>query len=121
MQTFHLCALLIAACATPTAAFRVNAASLVAPRNAPAISTRAVALSATPAEPRTTKAPVMMAKEASPLQIGFIALGALGVVFAAYCTSTGSPPTGLAVAVFSCVFMAGGAEIIEEGGLPKRE
>ena len=39
----------------------------------------------------------MMSKDisVSPIQAVFAGGGAAGVVFAAYCTSTGSPPTGL--------------------------
>lgn len=59
--------------------------------------------------------------EFGPLEAVFAGGGALGVVFAAYCTSTGSPPTGLLVATASVVFMAAGATLIEDKGLPKRE
>ena len=112
--------LLLAGCA-PSAGYRPGATVARLPVAAIAPS-RSLALA------RSSPAPTMQEEEASakevsinPLEAAFAGGGALGVVFAAYCTSTGSPPTGLTIAVISCIFMAAGASIIEEGGLPKRE
>lgn len=52
-------------------------------------------------------------KEVSPIQGAVVAGGTLGIVFAAYCTSTGSPPTGLAVGIAALLFMYFGAGLIE--------
>jgi len=49
----------------------------------------------------------------SPLQGVVAGGGTLGILGAAVCTSTGSPPSGLAVAFGSIAFMAIGAKIIE--------
>ena len=49
----------------------------------------------------------------SPTQGIVIAGGTLGIVGAAFCTSTGSPPTGLAVATLGLLFMYLGAGFIE--------
>ena len=49
----------------------------------------------------------------SPLQGLVIATGAFGIVGAAFCTSTGSPPNGLAVATVALVLMYLGAGAIE--------
>lgn len=51
----------------------------------------------------------------SPLQAAVIGGGTLGILGAAFCTSTGSPPTGLAVALAAVAFMAAGAGAIEGG------
>ena len=71
---------------------------------------------------RVSTAPLMMAeKELNPVAVGAVGGGALGIFSAAYCTSSGSPPTGLLVAFFSVLFMSAGATIVESGGLPPRE
>ena len=49
----------------------------------------------------------------SPIQGVVLAGGALGIVGAAFCTSTGSPPTGLAVATTALLFMFVGANLLE--------
>ena len=60
-----------------------------------------------PAEPAKPRPTVSTAQ-------GFVLSGGtLGIIGAAFCTSTGSPPTGLAVAVSALAFMAIGATIIE--------
>ena len=97
--------ILLVAAVAPALAFHVGA---------PVPMMRTVAHSPPPS--------IMMKEvEVKPLDALFAGGGALGVVFAAYCTSTGSPPTGLAVGIFSCLFMAAGATLLEEEGLPKRE
>ena len=111
--------LLLAGCASPCAGYRMGATVARVP---------VAAIAHTPLVAPRSRALTMQdeggaSKELSinPLEAAFAGGGALGVVFAAYCTSTGSPPTGLTIAVISCIFMAAGANIIEEGGLPKRE
>ena len=49
----------------------------------------------------------------SPAQGAAIAGGTLSIVGAAYCTSTGSPPTGLAVATVGLLFMYLAAGFLE--------
>jgi len=49
----------------------------------------------------------------SPAAAVVIGGGSLGIVGAAFCTSTGSPPTGLAIAVGSILFMAIGSRLLE--------
>ena len=49
----------------------------------------------------------------SPLQAAVSVLGVLGIVGAAACTSTGSPPTGLAVATATVALLYGGATLVE--------
>lgn len=72
--------------------------------------------------PRTPAAPLMMAeKELNPVAAIAAGGGSLGIFYAAFCTSTGSPPTGLLVAFFAVLFMTAGATIAESGGLPPRE
>ena len=51
--------------------------------------------------------------EVSQAQGVVIAGGTIGILGAAFCTSTGSPPTGLAVAVAGLLFMAAGSRFIE--------
>ena len=114
-------ALLVLAACAPAEALRVAAMPRTAPIASAAARTSAPVMlfgfgqkaPEPPAPPKEIKV--------EPLQGVFAGGGALGVVFAAYCTSTGSPPTGLFVAFIACLFMAGGATIVESGGLPKRE
>lgn len=54
-----------------------------------------------------------LSKPVNPLAAFFAAGGALGIGFAAYCTSMGSPPDGLAVGIASVLFMSAGAALIE--------
>ena len=56
----------------------------------------------------------------TPASIVVSAGGAIGIFGAAYCTSTGSPPTGLAVGVASVLFMALGAQFFVEGAPPTK-
>jgi len=51
--------------------------------------------------------------DAPPLAYATVGLGSLGIFAAALCTSTGSPPTGLAVAAASVALMAAGASLVE--------
>ena len=51
-----------------------------------------------------------------PLPAFFAGGGAVGIGYAAYCTSSGSPPTGLAIAFASCLFMAAGGALLEMKG-----
>ena len=51
--------------------------------------------------------------EISPLQAAVSAIGVLGIVGAAFFTSTGSPPTGLAVATATVALLYGGATLVE--------
>jgi len=57
-------------------------------------------------------ASVSPAATVSPAQGIVVGGGTLGILGAAFCTSTGSPPTGLAVAFVAIGFMAIGASII---------
>ena len=63
----------------------------------------------------TPRVPAVLLQEKSlnPIALGTVGVGSLGIFFAAYCTSTGSPPTGLLVAVISLALMYGGATVSE--------
>ena len=57
-------------------------------------------------------APVVLSEEPANLSLPVLATiggGALGIFGAAYCTSTGSPPTGLAIAVATLIAVTVGA------------
>ena len=66
--------------------------------------------------PVKLSAPASPAVTVSPAQAVVIGGGALGILGAAFCTSTGSPPNGLTVAFVAIGFMATGASIIEATG-----
>ena len=112
--------LILAAC-TSAGALRVTVAAPPAPTLARTVAPLAPATAAL--RPRAAAPSMLAAKdvEVSPLMAVFAGGGVAGVFFAAFCTSNGSPPTGLAVGILSCLFMAAGAALIESDGLPKRE
>ena len=59
--------------------------------------------------PRTPAVLLQESNSLNPIALGTVGVGSLGIFFAAYCTSTGSPPTGLLVAVLSLGLMYAGA------------
>ena len=116
-----LFALCLAFCA-PAGALRVTGVGSAPTLTGAVAHSRTVSL-ATPTVSHTrSAAPHMLAGkvEVSPLMAVFAFGGTAGVFFAAFCTSNGSPPTGLAVGLASCIFMAAGATLIENDGLPKQ-
>ena len=50
----------------------------------------------------------------TPAALATIGGGALGIFGAAYCTSTGSPPTGLAVGIATILLVSLGAGYLEQ-------
>ena len=71
---------------------------------------------ASPSAPTATRdaAATTSVKPAATISLGqglVIGGGTIGILYAAFCTSTGSPPTGLAVALTAVAFMAIGASI----------
>jgi ketopantoate reductase len=70
-------------------------------------------LQSTAAAGQTTAALGKVEAEVSPLAAIFAGGGALGIAFAAYCTSSGDPPTGLAVAAAAILFMAAGGAFLD--------
>ena len=64
--------------------------------------------------PRVPTVLLSESEAVNPLAWAVCAGGSAGIVFAAYCTSTGSPPTGLAVASATILFMVLAASTLDE-------
>jgi hypothetical protein len=79
-------------------------------------SVRSAALTHSSLDHATRAAIVLNDQDAisvSPLQGLVIAGGTAGILGAAFCTSTGSPPNGLAVATAAILLMFLGANVVE--------
>ena len=75
-----------------------------------ACSVPATALAPSPV-PRVSSLVLSESKPLPPIALVTVGGGAAGIFFAAFCTSTGSPPTGLAVAGATVLFMFLGATV----------
>ena len=93
-------------------AFVAAPPAALALRSSAAVHSSPIVSASTPS--RSTDLVLSETKTASPIAWAVCAGGSAGIVFAAFCTSTGSPPTGLAVAGVTILLMVLGASTFEE-------